>query len=95
MYNLLEYLRRYGLHFMQMIFYGTIHASLAIRRKCFRIDSRLGLMFASSLLAGCRVLISTNNIVRGMVRGGRRIRFRPPKIRFLHRTRNSFFIAKG
>jgi hypothetical protein len=26
--------------------------------------------------------ISTNNIATGMVRGGRKIRFRPPKIRF-------------
>jgi hypothetical protein len=27
-------------------------------------------------------IISTNNIARGMVRGGRKIRFRPPKVRF-------------
>jgi hypothetical protein len=26
--------------------------------------------------------ISTNNIATGMVRGGRKIRFRPPKVRF-------------
>jgi hypothetical protein len=34
--------------------------------------------------------ISTNNIATGMVRGGRKIRFRPSKVRFPPLARNVF-----
>jgi hypothetical protein len=41
-------------------------------------------------------IISTNNIAIGMVRGGRKIRFRPPKVRFqstLYPETFSFFFS--
>jgi hypothetical protein len=36
----------------------------------------------TKFLGNSRCVISTNNIATSMVRGGRKIRFRPPKIRF-------------
>jgi hypothetical protein len=51
-----------------------------------RTVSSLGSIFFSKILlplVGNKFwLISTNNIATGMVRGGRKIRFCPPKVRF-------------